>query len=137
MWMTRLPLLSSYCLASYYNLRNDHQNYGKLHLSICITSKYDMCTKTGTFFYQNSTFFFFFLNLFIRAVFFFLKASCTQLQKTMYTLSVLSIRAEAGTMGPVTEVLCTGYCHKKIEGIKPVWGPRALTYRVLARKKSL
>ena len=30
---------------------------------------------------------------------------------------MLSIRAEAGTMGPVTEVLCTGYCHEKIEGI--------------------
>ncbi len=30
---------------------------------------------------------------------------------------MLSIRAKAGTMGPVTEVLCTGYCHEKIEGI--------------------
>ncbi len=30
---------------------------------------------------------------------------------------MLSIRVEAGTMGPVTEVLCTGYCHEKIAGI--------------------
>ncbi len=32
-------------------------------------------------------------------------------------MTVLSIRAEAGTMGLVTDVLCTGYCHNKIEGI--------------------
>ena len=31
--------------------------------------------------------------------------------------AVLSMRANVGTMGPVTEVLCTGYCHEEIEGI--------------------
>ena len=46
---------------------------------------------------------------------FFLWESRTVPVKTIYP--VLSLRAEAGTMGPVTEVLCTGYCHKKIEGI--------------------
>ncbi len=40
-----------------------------------------------------------------------------QKQFTGIYKAVLSIRAEVGAMGPVTEVLCTGYCHEKTEGI--------------------